>query len=62
MELEITADVIRSIAELAGITVPDEDLAPLAAVMTNQVAMVALLRPMDFRDVPPIVSLDPRWT
>jgi len=61
MELEITAEVIRSIADLAGITVPEEDLAPLAAVMTNQVAMVELLRPRDFRDVPPIVSLDPRW-
>jgi hypothetical protein len=62
MEIEITADVVRSIADFAGIAVPDEDLASLAAVMTNQVAMVELLRPMDFRDVPPIVSLDPRWT
>ncbi len=62
MEIEITADVIRAIADLAGIAVPYEDLASLAAVMTNQVAMVELLRPMDFRDVPPIVSLDPRWT
>ena len=62
MELEITPEVIHSIADLAGITVPDEDLAPLAAVMTNQVGMVELLRPLDFRDVPPIVSFDPRWT
>jgi hypothetical protein len=62
MEFEVTAEVVRSIADLAGITIPESDVEPLVAVMSNQVAMTELLRPLDFRDVPPIVSLDPRWS
>jgi hypothetical protein len=61
MELEITPAVVRAIADLAGITVPPEDMAPLVAVMANQVGMVAKLLPLDYADVAPIVSMDPRW-
>jgi hypothetical protein len=61
MELEVTPDLVRSIAELAGITPPPQDMEALVRVMTNQIAMAATLRPLDFDDVPPITGLDPRW-
>jgi hypothetical protein len=61
MELDITPALVATIADLAGIHVPDEDLTAVIAVMTNQVAMAARLRPLDFSDIPPITSMDPRW-
>jgi hypothetical protein len=62
MEFEISVPMLQSLADLAGITVPDEDLEPLRAVLANQWAMASHLRPLDVSDLPPIVSLDPRWT
>jgi hypothetical protein len=61
MQLEITPALVTTIADLAGIEVPVEDVTAVIAVMTNQVAMATRLRPLDFSDVPPITSLDPRW-
>ncbi len=52
---------ISAIAELAGIEIPEGDLAQLQVVMRNQLAMAEMLRPLDYGDVPPIVTLDPRW-
>lgn len=62
MDFAITVPVLQSLAALAGITIPDEDLEPVRAVLANQWAMVNQLRPLAFADVPPIVSMDPRWT
>jgi hypothetical protein len=61
MDVEITPQLIRSIAGLAGITVPEQDVEALAAVLANQVRTAERLRSLDYLDVPPIVSLDPRW-
>jgi hypothetical protein len=61
MELDVTPDLVRAIADLAGVAIPGEDMDSLITVMTNQVAMAALLRPLDYSDVPPITALDPRW-
>jgi hypothetical protein len=61
MELEVTPELIRAIADLAGVVIPGEDMDSLVAMMTNQVAMAALLRPLDYGNVPPITVLDPRW-
>jgi hypothetical protein len=61
MAVEVTPELVRSIAELAGITLPPQDMQALVRVMTNQIAMAATLRPLDFDDVPPITTLDPRW-
>jgi hypothetical protein len=61
MELDVTPELVRAIADLAGVAIPGEDMDSLIAVMTNQVAMAALLRPLEYTDVPPITVLDPRW-
>jgi hypothetical protein len=61
MELKVTPELVRAIADLAGVVIPGEDMEPLVAMMTNQVAMAALLRPLDYGNVPPITVLDPRW-
>lgn len=61
MELEVTPELVRAIADLAGVVIPGEDMDSLVAMMTNQVAMAALLRPLDYGNVPPITVLDPRW-
>ena len=60
-EVEVTPELVRSIAELAGIVLPPEDMERLVAIMANQIAMAARLRPLDFDDVPPITGFDPRW-
>jgi hypothetical protein len=61
MELDVTPELVRAIADLAGVAIPGEDMDSLITVMTDQVAMAARLRPLDYSDVPPITALDPRW-
>jgi hypothetical protein len=61
MEVEVTPELVRSIAELAGISLLPQDVEALVSVMTNQIAMAARLRPLEFDDVPPITGFDPRW-
>jgi hypothetical protein len=62
MELNLTPEVVHAIADLASVAIPAEDVEPLIALMTNQIAMAASLRALDYSDVPPITTLDPRWS
>jgi hypothetical protein len=61
MDVEVTPELVRAIADLAGIALPGQDVDSLVALMTNQIAMAAVLRPLDYGDVPPITGFDPRW-
>jgi hypothetical protein len=61
VELDLDAALVASIARLAAIDVPADDMPALLAVMRNQVEMAATLRSLPYDDVPPITSMDPRW-
>ena len=61
MELDLDAALVASIARLAAIDVPADDMPALLAVMRNQVEMAATLRSLPYDDVPPITSMDARW-
>jgi hypothetical protein len=61
MELNLTPELVRAIADLASVGIPAEDVDSLIDLMNNQIAMAASLRTLDFSDIPPIVTLDPRW-
>jgi hypothetical protein len=62
MELNLTPEVLHAIAKLASVAIPAEDVEPLIALMANQIAMAASLRALDYSDIPPITTLDPRWS
>jgi hypothetical protein len=52
---------VRELAALAGIDLPEEDVAPVAALLAGQAATVAPLLALDLEDTPPALDLDPRW-
>ena len=58
---EVDAEVIRILARIAGITVPDEDVEALISALRNHLALVAALMEVDLGDADPIVTFDPRW-
>jgi Asp-tRNA(Asn)/Glu-tRNA(Gln) amidotransferase C subunit len=57
----LSAEQIQELARLAGLVVPEEDVAPLAAALANQLASMALLDQLDLAQVNPILEFDPRW-
>jgi hypothetical protein len=58
----ITPEVIRLLAKLAGVTVPDDDIALLAAALGSQLASIAVLDELDLTDVNPAVEFDASWS
>jgi hypothetical protein len=58
---EVDAGLIRTLAHVAGIRVPEEDLEPLVAAYKNHVAGMAALDALDLEEQDPIVVFDPRW-
>jgi Asp-tRNA(Asn)/Glu-tRNA(Gln) amidotransferase C subunit len=61
MDFDVTEDVIKTLAELAGVQIPEGDIGSLTGVLANQLGMAGQLRPLDLLDTLPITSLDPRW-
>jgi hypothetical protein len=61
VELDLDAALVTSIARLAAVDVPADDMPALLALLRNQVEMAATLRTLPDDDVPPITSMDPRW-
>ncbi len=61
MELDLNAALVTSIARLAAVDVPADDMPALLAVLRNQVEMADTLRVFPYDDIPPITSMDPRW-
>ena len=58
---EVDADVIRTLASVAGITIPDEDIQPLIGALRNHLAGMKALEDLDIDEADPIVTFDPRW-
>ncbi len=58
---EVDADVIRTLAAVAGITIPDEDIQPLIGALRNHLAGMKALEDLDIDEADPIVTFDPRW-
>jgi hypothetical protein len=61
VELDLDAALVTSIARLAAVDVPADDMPALLALLRNQVEMAATLRTLPDDDVLPITSMDPRW-
>ncbi len=58
---DVTAGVIRTLADVAGIAIPDEDLEPLIGAFRNHLASMEALDALDIDESDPIVTFDPRW-
>lgn len=52
---------VRELAALAGLDLPEEDVAPLAAMLADHAKVVAPLLEIDLTDTPSALDLDPRW-
>ena len=57
----VDADTVRTLAKVAGITLPEEDVEPLVGALRNHVASMKALEDLDIEDADPIVTFDPRW-
>ncbi len=57
----VSVEQIETLARLVRLSVPPEDLAPLAAALANQIASIAQLEQLDLAQVNPILEFDPRW-
>lgn len=63
MTREITPEMIRMLAAVAGITVAEEDEATLAAGLGDQLAALGdLASRLDLTNVDPAVAFDARWS
>jgi Asp-tRNA(Asn)/Glu-tRNA(Gln) amidotransferase C subunit len=58
---EVDADVVRTLAKVAGISLPDEDVEPLVGAFRNHLAGMQALDELDVDEFDPIVTFDPRW-
>jgi hypothetical protein len=58
---DVDADVVRTLAAVAGISLPDEDVEPLVGALRNHMKGVEELDRLDLGESDPIVDFDPRW-
>jgi hypothetical protein len=57
----VRADLLLTLAEVAGISLAPEDLDQLAAALADQLASIAVLDEVDLDAFNPVVEFDPRW-
>jgi len=57
----IDPDTVRTLARVAGIEIPDEDVFPLAALLTQHLASIDELPTMDITDVEPPLIFRATW-
>ncbi|HXT35799.1 MAG TPA: hypothetical protein VN837_09505 [Chloroflexota bacterium] len=57
----ISPDTVVILAQAVGLTLPPEDVAPLAVALSDHLASMALLDQLDLTNVQPILEFDPRW-
>jgi Asp-tRNA(Asn)/Glu-tRNA(Gln) amidotransferase C subunit len=58
---EVDAEVVRTLAAVAGISVPEEDVQPLVGALRNHMKGMEELDRLDLEEFDPIVDFDPRW-
>jgi hypothetical protein len=58
---EVDADTIHTLANVAGILIPDEDVKPLIGALRNHLAGMKALEDLNIDEADPIVTFDPRW-
>lgn len=58
---DVDANVIRTLADVAGIVLPDEDVEPLVGAFRNHLTSMEALDSLDVDESDPIVTFDPRW-
>jgi Asp-tRNA(Asn)/Glu-tRNA(Gln) amidotransferase C subunit len=59
---QVDAGVIRTLAEVAGIEIPDEDMASLIGAFKNHLAGMKVLDELDLGENDPITVFDPTWS
>jgi Asp-tRNA(Asn)/Glu-tRNA(Gln) amidotransferase C subunit len=58
---EVDGNMVRTLAKMAGISVPDEDVEPLVGALRNHLKGMEQLDGLDLDEIDPIVVFDPRW-
>ncbi len=58
---EVDGNVIRTLARVAGIDVPDEDIEPLIGAYRNHLAGMEVLDRLDLDEHDPLVTFDATW-
>jgi hypothetical protein len=59
----VNLETVKLLAGLQGLSVPDEDLQPLAEALTGHLATVAaIVDRYELDDVEPVLTHDPRWS
>jgi Asp-tRNA(Asn)/Glu-tRNA(Gln) amidotransferase C subunit len=58
---EVDAEVVGTLAAVAGISVPEEDVQPLVGALRNHMKGMEELDRLDLEEFDPIVDFDPRW-
>jgi hypothetical protein len=57
----ISPETVEVLAALVGLVLPAEDLVPLAAALTDQLASYTLLEGLNLENINPVEGFDPRW-
>jgi Asp-tRNA(Asn)/Glu-tRNA(Gln) amidotransferase C subunit len=58
---DVDAEVVHTLAAVAGISVPEEDVQPLVGALRNHMKGMEELDRLDLEESDPIVDFDPRW-
>ncbi len=58
---QVNAQVIRQLGDVAGITIPEEDIGPLISAFKNHLEGMNELDGLDISEHDPIVTFDPTW-
>jgi len=61
LKQEITPDTVLRLAEVASITVPDEDVDSVVAALRAYRSAFEPVEALDLTEVDPVVVTDPRW-
>jgi hypothetical protein len=61
MPPEVGPELIRMLAAVADLEIPDEDVGLISDYLANVLSDAAALRALPYGDVEPIVTMDPRW-